>query len=724
MIFYAHTKENTQESEWQLLSEHLKKTSEIAESFAINKEQAQNFRIAGVLHDFGKYQPEFQNYLINGGRRGSVPHASWGAALAKKKNLREISLAVNGHHKGLIDVPDWKNDMNQYSVEIKKHPEHYKNFINELQLPEQNLEIGSPKFKDMDEEGKSFERELFVRYLFSALTDADWLNTESFYHPEDEIKRSKETLNIDAMIHLLEDELNKKPKDGELNKLRNQARDYSISKASKPIGFYSMNLPTGMGKTLTSFLWALNHAKANKLKRVIVVLPFINIIDQTAQILKGIFGDQAVLEHHSSYNQGISTDEDTQEIEYSKRLACENWDYPVIVTTTVQFFETLFSNKPARCRKIHNIAESVVIFDEVQSIPKELIQPTLTMLKNIQNIMNTSFLFCTATLPAFEKRDRFDGIENIQSLVENPEMLFNKLRRVDYNIIRGFDEISLEELVSETLNKESCLCVFNTKKSARLFFDNVKSAGNFDKFYHLSTGMCPDHRKKVIRLIREDLANNRKIIVSSTQLIEAGVDFDFPFVFREIAPLESIIQSAGRCNREGKMSEKGQVYLFRLLDSRMPDRLYGSLANFVMDKIRDNLTPLYEHSFFEVYYNQVVSLFVDIDAKNIDKSRKDMNFETVANSYRLIETPTEGLFIYNYNDASNKLANDLDKLVYMNRDDWEKIQPYMVQVYPDFLIKNKENYQENRHGFKIWYGNYNRETGISVEPMTADILIV
>jgi CRISPR-associated endonuclease/helicase Cas3 len=724
MTFYAHTKENEPESKWQLLSKHLKQTAEIAESFATDEEEGQYFRMAGLMHDFGKYQQEFQEYLKNGGKRGSVPHASWGAALAKKMNLREISLAVNGHHKGLIDTADWQVDMKKYSVEMGNHPEHYKTFLNDLHLSEEDLKKVSPKFSDKDEQGYSFERELFVRYLFSALADADWLDTEAHFHPEVGEKRGKKELEADIMISLLEAHLLEKSKAGELNQLRNLVRDYSISKASLPVGFYSMNLPTGLGKTLTSLSWALHHAKVNGLKRIIIVLPFINIIDQTAQILKGIFGDNLVLEHHSNYNEGINTGEDTQEIEYSKRLACENWDYPVIVTTTIQFFESLFSNKPSRCRKIHNIAKSVVIFDEVQSLPKEMIQPTLTMLKNVQKMMKTSFLFCTATLPAFEKRERFDGIENIQPLVENPGILFQKTRRVNYQIIRGFDEILLEELSMETKNKGSCLCVFNTKKSSRLFFDLFKNREDFEKHYHLSTGMCPDHRKKAIQSIRDDLNRGRKIFVSSTQLIEAGVDFDFPCVFREIAPLESIIQSAGRCNREGKMPERGQVYLFRLKDGGMPDKLYKTIADFVVEIIKDNIDRLYEHNFFDEYYRKVVSLFVDTDKKNINPARKELNFETVANSYRLIEKTTEALFVFNYSEESRQIAEKLQMKEYMSRDDWKKLQPYMVNVYPDFLFKNKGLHQETKHGFKIWYGNYDRETGISVEPMAVDELIV
>jgi len=532
-------------------------------------------------------------------------------------------------------------------------------------------------------------------------------------------------LNHDELIAKIEKNIQNKPKDGKLNALRSKTREFALARAHMPLGFYSMNLPTGMGKTLASISWALEHSKYNNLKRIIVVLPFVNIIDQTADILKEIFSEEHVLEHHSGINDEFSVTEDEYSREYVKRLACENWDYPIIITTTVQFFESVFNNKPSKCRKIHNIAESVVIFDEVQSLPKDIIIPTLTMLKNMHCIMKTSFLFCTATLPAFEKRELFDGIESITPLVDNPDELFQMTRRVEYIPLNRFDPVGFSEIIN-LASKQSCsvLCVFNTKKSALEYYNHAAEKKTWDKRYHLSTGMCPVHRKRVIHAIREDLRNNITILVSSTQLIEAGVDFDFPCVFREIAPLESIIQSAGRCNREGLLGEFGKVILFCLSDAGMPDKQYRTAAGFALDMIKENPNSLYEHSFYHEYYKKIVGLFIDGDAKKINRSRENFDFKTVSETYRIIDKATMGLFIYNYNDESRRFIDGIQQKQYLSRDDFRKMQGYTVQVYDNFIFKNKDSIAETIHGILIWYGGYDEERGISVEAIRSDEYVV
>ena len=359
------------------------------------------------------------------------------------------------------------------------------------------------------------QRETFVRYLFSALTDSDWLSTEKHFEKDISEMRVSAALPIYEMMGKLEEEFSRKSKEGKINRMRNEARHQVLQKAVMPCGFYSLALPTGLGKTLTSVAWALRHAKQNDLKRIIIVLPFVNIIDQTAQVLKGILGEEWVLEHHSSYNEDETRARDDEEkyslIEQRKKLACENWDYPVIVTTTVQFFESLFSNKPSRCRKIHNIAESVVIFDEVQTLPKEVILPTLQMLKNLQSVMRTSFLFCTATQPAFEKRTGFDGIDAICPLIENPGELYKQTRRVKYQLLNDLAPIDSNALLQAAIRqKTATLVIFNTKRAALGFYDRAKDNAVWEKNYHLSTAMCPAHRKEVIDNIRGDLAAGRK----------------------------------------------------------------------------------------------------------------------------------------------------------------------------------------------------------------------
>jgi len=719
MNYYAHTIADQPEADWHQLASHLTGTAELAVSFTSKPSYKEIFRIAGLLHDLGKYQPSFQKYLRDGGRRGSVPHAAWGAAYSLLLKQQEIALAINGHHKGLYNRADVQADLAPFrNGDVHGFDDAVRAFHNDTLIEESQLRAPKPDLT-------TFDRELFVRYLFSALTDADWLNTEKACSPELSLKRKKISINYDDLIAKIERAIQGKSKEGELNILRNNAREYALKRARTPVGFYSMNLPTGLGKTLSSVSWALEHSKYNDFNRIIIVLPFINIIDQTAKTLKNIFGEEYVLEHHSGIGEELTIPENESDPEYAKRLACENWDFPIIVTTTIQFFESIFSNKPSKCRKIHNIAESVVIFDEVQSLPGEIIIPTLTMLKNMLTVMNTSFLFCTATLPAFEKREFFDGIESITPLVDNPSELFKKTRRVKYISINDYEPVDFVEIVDLAVKQDSSvLSVFNTKKAALEFFSHALENNTWERCYHLSTSMCPAHRKRVINNIYKDLSEKVSILVSSTQLIEAGVDLDFPCVFREMAPLESIIQSAGRCNREGLLSHYGKVFLFRLLDAGIPDKQYKTATGFSMDMIKEYPDSLYDHEFYHEYYKRMVGLFINADAHNINRSRENFDFENVSESYRIINKATKGLYIYNYDDESRKLMDTINQKEHLSRDDYRKMQNYIIPVYEYFIFTNKDFVVETPHGLLIWYGGYNMTHGIAVDATSSDMYVI
>jgi len=706
--YIAHS-ENAEGNEHDL-KDHLSDVARIMEKFVSDFIFKKIFRFTGLTHDLGKYQPAFQKYLREGGRRGSVPHASWGAGLSKKFSQVEAAFAIDGHHKGLPDKGDLQTDL--YEFDDPEHPIY--NSIRTEFFKENKIEEPDLIYSDTGLRGT--DKELFIRMLFSALTDADWLDTENHFKSTISEKRRTKVFGAEFLLEKLESELISKSKQGYINILRNKVRSYAISKAQSEAGFFSMTLPTGMGKTLASVSWALHHAHHNSLKRIIIVLPFISIIDQTAKELKRIFGKEWVLEHHSNFNEDEEdnkeiADESIQDESYSRRLATENWDYPIIVTTSVQFFESLFGNKPSRCRKVHNIAQSVVIFDEVQTLPKELVLPTLSMLKNIQKVMGTSFLFCTATQPAFEKSEGFNGIENIQSLVENPKEVFDATRRVEYLAVDDYKPVSIEELSEKVLLEgNSTLCIFNTKKQALLFFNAIKDHLGYQAF-HLSTGMFPAHRKEVIGEIRSCLKNKERILVSSTQLIEAGVDFDFPCVFRELAPLESIIQSAGRCNREGKMPEAGKVFLFAIEDSGAPSKQYRSLGEFANSLYKNNEALLYEHDFFREYYRKVFRLFIPKDIKNIEKCRLGFNFKTVAGAYHLIENKTTPIFILC--DESSDLYERIRYKPFLSRDDYRAMQQYSVQVYENFIKDNIGKIGKEPQGYWKWYGIYSKDYGIS-----------
>ncbi|MDA3900189.1 MAG: CRISPR-associated helicase Cas3' [Spirochaetes bacterium] len=727
MNYYAHTKENEPKEKWQLLKDHLTNVSDIAINFARSFNGEKHAKIAGLLHDLGKYQKEFQNYLEHGGARGSVPHAIYGALLTGaifnqkfKVSYKEISYVIDGHHSGLPDNGVWSSDhMSSYDNNRDTLNQLVKTFLTDTEIDQNILKDIQDPIEDKD----VLERELFTRLLFSCITDADWLDTEKFMSPKRYAARKNHKIDIKNMISKMDTIFKRFSSEGNVNKLRNAVRIDALEKSNMKPGFFSLNLPTGMGKTLTSLYWALHHAQNNNMDRVIVVLPFISIIDQTAVVLKDLFGEENVLEHHSN----IAVDNESfDENSYNyRRLACENWDYPVIITTTVQFFESLFSNRPSKCRKVHNIVNSVVVFDEIQTLPKEMIQPTLSMLKNIHALTTTSFLFCTATMPAYEKREGFDGISKLTELVNNPEEIFESTKRVDYKLINNLEPVENHILVDqiESSNK-SVLVIFNTKKAAGDFFQLCLS----EKWTYrqlLTTNLCPDHRKKVISEIRRKLTDiNQKILIVSTQLIEAGVDFDFPLVYRAIAPLESIIQSAGRCNREGKLSNLGSVYIFVPENNKMPEPTYSTCASHAKNLIRKDAQILHSYETFSEYYRSIIELYINPDTKNIDADRKSYNFKTVSDKYKLIENETELLFIKNYNSDSEKLYQQIENTDYLSQLEFRQVQQYSIQVYPQMIKNYSDIIYEIKPGLKVWLGGYNNENGIVYDNKKSDNYVV
>ena len=712
--FFAHS-ENPKGKK-HLLIDHLLSTANFTKSFAPKKEFQSLFYLSGIFHDIGKYQNGFQKYLEFG--KPKTPHATIGAFIARQliKHYFPLPFVIKGHHAGLPD----KDELSSAFVLIEDD-------VNSISEVEQQMRVDFPdleKFISISESlvvSDKTQADCITRILFSSLTDADWLDTEHHFKQELTDARISSTLDYDNLINALEKKFLGLPKDGQLNKLRTNARTEIAAYYSLPIGFFSLQLPTGLGKTLTSVYWALLHAKYHKLKRIIIVLPYINIIDQTAKILKGIFGEDVIVEHHSGVaeeDKGNSYDE--LSIRYdknknlSKRLACENWDAPIIITTSVQFFESLFSNRPFRCRKNHNISESVVIFDEVQTLPKQYSEPIVVMLKNINQLAKTSFLFCTATQPAFVKREEFDGIEFIQPLVEEPEKYFKPTQRVNYKQINKLNEVSLDKL-TDNLKKEteSFLVIVNTKSVAVELYKRVSQMKKLDKYYHLSTAMCPHHRKKTIENIITDLQpeSGKHLAVISTQLVEAGVDFDFPCVYRAIAPLDAVIQAAGRCNRNNRL-KKGRVILFNLENHKMPDSTYKSAADLALRMIKDNPEILHDANSFEQYYEEFTNLYVETDKYNITENRKKGNFKTVAENFKLID-PTTSLFIKDYSDESKELFKEIEKSLFISKEHFRKLQQYSVQVYRSFLMKYSNQIENFKDLFYIWYGSYDERTGIT-----------
>lgn len=713
MVYFAHSENPLGQK--HVLKNHLVETAQRARSFAPAEGLQQLFYLAGLLHDVGKFQDGFQEYLEKG--RPRTPHAGIGAFIARQmaKQYLPLPFVIKGHHAGMPDKQELADDLSFYEEDHDTAAAVRRRFHEYFQSVDVagNLSLNDHLIV-----------ECLTRFLFSSLTDADWLDTERHFSPErSEARKERMVLNCDELLKALERKFARLPAHGKINQLRTKARNEAANHFSVHPGFFSLQLPTGLGKTLTSIYWALLHAKENKLKRIIIVLPYINIIDQTALILKDVFGEDVVLEHHSGI---IDEDEEYARETFdkspasAKRLACENWDAPIIVTTSVQFFESLFSNRPFKCRKNHNISEAVIIFDEIQSLPKHLAEPTIVMLKNISAIGKTSFLFCTATLPAFAKREGFDGIEAIKPLIKDPKTYFDATQRVQYTSLNSLKPTAID-VVQQKLSKEkkSFLVIVNTKSVAKELYQRISRLDSHEQYYHLSTAMCPDHRKKTISSIIRDLNKKRRIAVVSTQLVEAGVDIDFPCVYRAIAPLDAVIQSAGRCNRNDELKGKGRVVLFKLEHQRMPDKTYAACADYTEMMIKDDKNLLHVTDSFENYYQAVTSLVIDVDKYNITEERRNFNFKTVSEQYKIIEKRTVPLLLANYSDESKALfeeiTNDMKYRGFMTRDQYRRLQQISVQVYPDFLKKYNSQIETIKETLRIWHGKYDDKIGLAPE---------
>lgn len=499
--------------------------------------------------------------------------------------------------------------------------------------------------------------QLWVRMMFSALVDADRLDTEKFMSPRLSQARGNGRSMRDLLPRLERylDTLHRSAAASELNKVREEVQYRCREAASLPQGFYSLTVPTGGGKTLASLLWAMTHAVRHGLDRIIIAIPYTSIIVQTAAILRGIFGDENVLEHHSSVHWD-DADDDCDETK-RWRMAAENWDAPIIVTTNVQLFESLFSNRPGRCRKLHRIARSVIILDEAQMLPLDFMQPIVDVLKSLQRSFSVSVMLTTASQPAIAGVKLhapstpgavLDGIGTVHEVMPDPEGLSLSLRRAEIKMMDGL--CSYNDIAGMMCKSDRALCIVNTRKSAKVTFEALPDKNGA---FHLSRMMCPAHISKRIGEIREALRHDAGYVrVVSTQLIEAGVDIDFPEVFREKAGLDSIVQAAGRCNREGRLPS-GTTWVFETPESRVMGVIgYGINTLMRLDKDSDWLSPTVINDYFTKLYSSYgcfdkmnIGKMLSIAGKNFTPRYKD-----AAECFKLIDDTTVSVVV-NYEDS-------------------------------------------------------------------------
>lgn len=634
-------------------TEHSLGVAELARKFAGDFGMGDFGYVMGLLHDKGKEKHEFQNYIrFKNGladqkayTQDGKAHAYVGGLLARNLLPKFAPFLVNpimGHHRGLYDYTDLED-------------EEERNIPQEVSLPEVPSLALPSWFCPQMLQPKDFHH--IERILYSCLVDADFLDTERFMQPDQYAMRGGKSSLAD-LLPLLESHLSSfgEPKT-EVNKIRRNVQTVCRDRSADKPGYFSLTVPTGGGKTLSSLVWAMHHAVRHGKKRIIIAIPYTSIIVQTAAVLRNIFGEENVLEHHSNVMADGTKDD---ELDQKLRLATENWDYPIIVTTNVQLFESMMASHSSDCRKLHNISNSVLILDEVQTLPTDFLQPIVDSLDTYQRLFGMSVLFTTASQPVLEGSHqgtnpsvRLNGLSHIEEIIPKDWNLHDRLRRVALAI----DETphTYDEVAEQLMQHDRVLCIVNTRRDAKELFDRLPDEGIR---IHLSRMMCPAHVSEKIAEMKMALENpkNKIVRVISTQLIEAGVDIDFPVVYRQEAGLDSILQAVGRCNREGKLPQS-TVHVFSLASEHALPRGFITQCNNArknMGKDHDWFSPETMKDYFLQLYSRVEGFDKKGQEHDVIKyhlyKMKELMFETAARKFRLIDDGTVSVVV-NWEDA-------------------------------------------------------------------------
>lgn len=796
--FIAHRREK--DGKIQSLSKHLKEVAEDTGNFASKIGLKEQGNIIGLLHDLGKASNAFDNYIKTATglndpdadeysaikeQKGKIDHSSAGAQVIYRVLSKQgtkgiiaaqvLALCIASHHSGLIDclMPTGEDNFTRRvnKSEEKTHTEEALSYLHDNELQKLTNLFSSEAFvKKLIEKIKSlkenddhldtamFKYGLLVRFLFSCLIDADRLSTADFEFPQNiGIRNYGKYYSWDSLVARLNTKLrafdNKNDKN-EVDDLRNEVSQQCFNFATKPKGIYQLTVPTGGGKTLASLRFALNHAQHHKLDRIFYIIPFTSIIDQNADEVRkiledknvqGKYLDNIVLEHHSN----LTPEEETRR----QGLLSENWDAPVVFTTQVQFLETLFAGGTRSARRMHQLANSVIIFDEVQTMPIRCVHMFNVALRFLVNNCGASVVLCTATQPLLDRESwiknkmdkdfihRFLDIKPEQKIIQNEHELFKRLKRIEVFDERkktdGWSEDEIVELTKKELKEMgSVLVVVNKKDSARSLYQRLKES-NVKKAYHLSTNMCPAHRLNVLNMVKDRLDKKQPVVCVSTQLIEAGVDIDFGTVIRYLAGLDSITQAAGRCNRNGRR-KMGRVYIVNpqneSLDKLKDIKIGANDADRVLREYNSN-QELFEkdriglktmEQFYKYYfYNRKAEMCYPVGSKSvierednlfnllssndvaIENYRRNNNdtlptillkqsFQSAAKAFNAIDSPTRGVVVP-YGEKGKKLISLLCSIDRLKKPRyWYKLlkmaQRYSVNLYPyifDDLHKQK-----------------------------------
>jgi CRISPR-associated endonuclease/helicase Cas3 len=709
------------------LVEHLRGVAEQTAAFAANLGAEELGRYLGLWHDLGKFHPGFQQYLLaceaepTAHRRGP-DHKAAGALLAQNHSGLP-ALLIQGHHGGLREPAEFNGWLDERDKAGAAHEA--------LALARQvmaDLEPSQQLSFPAQVENDSLAAELFLRLLFSCLVDADYLDTERHFRRELSEQRTESVVTHDLWDCF---ERNQAALTGQSQDTLGQARhaiyEACLDAAEQPPGLFRFTVPTGGGKTRSAMAFALRHALAHGLHRIIVAVPFISITEQTAEVYRHIFDERGVepvvLEHHSAVAEALDEGDLFQPASVWARLAAENWDAPIIVTTTVRLFESLFANTPSRCRRLHRLARSVIILDEAQALPPQLLTPALDALRELCFHYGSTVVLSTATQPAFETIPTFAALP-ATAIVADPAPFFRQLQRVRYEW-RTDRLLAWPEVAQLLQGEHQGLAVVNTKKDALALLDALADPDVF----HLSTLLCGAHRRRVIQELAARLPAGQPCRLVATQVVEAGVDLDFPLVLRALGPLDGIIQAAGRCNREGHLPY-GRAVIFEPADGGLPTGPYRTATNITQALLgRGDLDPD-DPAVPSAYFRQLFES-VSTDRDGIQALRQRFEYPEVARRFRMIEEDTDAVVITTY--GSDEEQRRVRSLVEQLRHDasaarliLRRLQPYVVS------LRRREVERFRRQGYITpvldglgeWLGRYDPMRGLVAEDLSPDELVV
>lgn len=710
MTDYAHSLPGRPEADWEQLGDHLCAVGDRAANFASAFGWGAAARATGLLHDIGKTSAQFQHYIRAATSAAGAEHARGGdhsaagarVAVERYKLFgRLLAFGIAGHHAGLADGDDLDRRLDPARTVLPTH-DGWERHAGTLPALGDLAVKGWRKL----EAHKGYSQAFLARMLFSCLVDADFLETERFYAAAGgtAAPRGGHASVADLLDRLRAYQEGRRADPTPLNLLRAEVLGHAVSKAALSPGLFTLTVPTGGGKTLTSLRFALEHAVRHGMRRVVYVIPYTSIIEQTAAVFRNVLGSaRDVLEHHASFDweaagRKLTDDSAGPDGLAALRRAAENWDAPVVVTTAVQFFESLHAARTSRCRKLHNLTGSVIVLDEAQTMPLGLLQPCLAALAELCLNFRASAVLCTATQPAVRLQDGFKGgldIPPTRELAPDPPGLYARLRRVRVERMPGpVDDAVLADRFAVC---GQMLCIVNKRAHAAELFRRVQ---NMEGAAHLTTLMCPAHRRAVLARVRRRLLDKLPVRLVSTSLIEAGVDISFPEVWRAMAGLDSVAQAAGRCNREGTMAGLGRTVVFEPAEHAPPRevKLLAEVAAGVLDRFEDPLALAAVQDYFrQLYWTRGTAAFdkATLDGAPFPILREIADaspgfgypFEKIARAFRMIDDAMDAVIVpWRGEDGTDTSATDLLRRIgAMPRplaDDLRRLQQYTVPVPP------------------------------------------